>query len=519
MKRTRNHSVTVLARSWPAQLHKPAGVVPIGRLDAMLFVRDGNNKIVLDSNGRPLMHQPLKVEPGLGGEQGGKTAEKKDEAVDTVAAMDALMIGCDAAETQRVETAETAETAEMQVETAKMQVDTAETQVETAETPKDIGKLLGELGLPPAVPTTPSSRLPSSPSSSASSGSALRLILSGAGLPVVDHDGRVMTRRDPEVKKETDDAAGNAIVLADKSHAAKWEQCRRLCTRRDAPPLLQQKWAEMAGSKMKRKEMFDIFVACGGDVGKMAAHESVLRKTINEDLDGEQWYTRDDLLEKYHHKADKVDKLIAKKIKEGKSRPHKEFPDDPEMVEYKGYSESTSTSKDTRTHERAACWSTNLEGQTAMDFAQKAHETFDIEDMPSMSPQAKGKAQSKGTALKDDRKAKVKSKKKEVGAYAKSALELHNAIQETVASLANNPTFTTLKEHLEQHVGPVHGAYVELKQAQDQMTDNCRSVPAGAIKRTNDAMADAIELLKSGESVLGKKRKRELPEMPADAVE
>ena len=132
--------------------------------------------------------------------------------------------------------------------------------------------------------------------------------------------------------------------------------------------------------------MFEIFTSCGGDVGKMLAHESMKREQVHEDVDGDAWFTRDDLMKKYHNKSDKVDNLIQRKIKEGKVRPHKEFPEDPEMREYKGYDKTTSTSTDSRAYARGMSWKANVEGQVALDLAQNAPTMF----MPADSEESTG---------------------------------------------------------------------------------------------------------------------------------
>ena len=49
-----------------------------------------------------------------------------------------------------------------------------------------------------------------------------------------------------------------------------------------------------------------MYLACGGDVGKMEAVETIVKKKMKTISEQEGWFTRDDLMVHLHHKAEKV---------------------------------------------------------------------------------------------------------------------------------------------------------------------------------------------------------------------
>ena len=90
---------------------------------------------------------------------------------------------------------------------------------------------------------------------------------------------------------------------------------RRVSSDSNCPPLIMEKWSNAKNNRDAKNEVFGLYLACGGNVGKMNVVEEVVRIDRLEHLKADGWFTRDDLLKKYHGKADKVDELIQRKKK------------------------------------------------------------------------------------------------------------------------------------------------------------------------------------------------------------
>ena len=60
---------------------------------------------------------------------------------------------------------------------------------------------------------------------------------------------------------------------------------RKLNSPEGCPPVLKEKW-EAAGKDQKKKhQAFDVFIACGGNIGKMEAVEEVIRTEIEKKVE------------------------------------------------------------------------------------------------------------------------------------------------------------------------------------------------------------------------------------------
>ena len=180
----------------------------------------------------------------------------------------------------------------------------------------------------------------------------------------------------------------NAIVALG-GRAAAWQRCKRIYADPDAPPLLKQKWEEATSKKMKT-DLFMTFVSCGGNAGRMlCAEQKKWRETI-EDEDEACWLTRDDLLQKYHGRVEKVDALIATKTAQRKSRPHNDFPKDPDMTQYYVWDKSVGRTTTSSQSEKNLNWTARLQGDTAIEVAQSANQLLDIQRATPPSSAGKG---------------------------------------------------------------------------------------------------------------------------------
>ena len=93
----------------------------------------------------------------------------------------------------------------------------------------------------------------------------------------------------------------------------------------DAPPLLKQRWEEAQASKKAKSDLFTTFVSCGGNAGRLICAEKRKWSQLHEDEDEACWLTKDDLLQKYHGREDKVNALIEKKQGEKRRGPIRTF--------------------------------------------------------------------------------------------------------------------------------------------------------------------------------------------------
>ncbi|CAK0863639.1 unnamed protein product [Prorocentrum cordatum] len=116
--------------------------------------------------------------------------------------------------------------------------------------------------------------------------------------------------------------------LTDQEHMALWNRMTRKTTSRECPPLLKEN---------AKTPIFELFLACGGDVGKMTAVEEITLTNTDAEDTVWAWFTRDDLMKHYYGKT-----LIC-------------------------YQMSTNTIGTARVTKRTLHWSGQLTGNTALD--------------------------------------------------------------------------------------------------------------------------------------------------------
>jgi hypothetical protein len=124
-----------------------------------------------------------------------------------------------------------------------------------------------------------------------------------------------------------------------------WATMLRRTTSDSCPAMIKEKWDLAGKDKVAKNEVFGMFIACGGNTGTMETVERIARTdriTVSND---EGWYTRDDLLTKYHQRDTVVDELIARRTKEiGQARDHPDFAGNADMRQYRAH-DSTKMSK------------------------------------------------------------------------------------------------------------------------------------------------------------------------------
>eukprot|EP00973_Karenia_brevis_P076273 10593237-Karenia_brevis.AAC.1 len=103
--------------------------------------------------------------------------------------------------------------------------------------------------------------------------------------------------------------AQNSITTSN-GRAALWSRMTRGMKHRNCPPLLREKWMKIStGDGIDRKEQnrtFDVFLSCGGDLGKMAAAESIMLNNKTKQTRTKGMYTLAQLIHELHMPEEKA---------------------------------------------------------------------------------------------------------------------------------------------------------------------------------------------------------------------
>ena len=102
-------------------------------------------------------------------------------------------------------------------------------------------------------------------------------------------------------------------MMDHESKNALWHRMSRKMNANAAPPILKEKWVEAAANKARetQNKMFDTFLCCGGNCGRMIAIEETVQTKSVETIDDEDWFTEAELIEKLGEKKAKA--LISSK--------------------------------------------------------------------------------------------------------------------------------------------------------------------------------------------------------------
>ena len=81
-------------------------------------------------------------------------------------------------------------------------------------------------------------------------------------------------------------------------------------------------------------QVFSIYEACGGNIGKMLGHERVVRKSEEMAARASKMFTKGDLLDKLHGDEKRADELFSRRCKEGNWMWHPDFPNDKDIGDF-----------------------------------------------------------------------------------------------------------------------------------------------------------------------------------------
>ena len=106
----------------------------------------------------------------------------------------------------------------------------------------------------------------------------------------------------PDDAATLNSAVKNVIDTMDaETKACYWMRMTRPMDKkigRACPPYLKEKWESCGTNKDLKNECFGMFIACGGDIGKMEALEQEVRTEIEKTADTDSWNTLEELQEK-----------------------------------------------------------------------------------------------------------------------------------------------------------------------------------------------------------------------------
>jgi hypothetical protein len=227
-------------------------------------------------------------------------------------------------------------------------------------------------------------------------------------------------------------------MLDQTSRANLWAKMTRRMGSKDCPPLLKERWAA-ATSKSEKNELFGLYLACGGSVGKMTAVEQVTQSETFKAANSKIWMTEADLDEKFHNQSSKVKAIIKKCLRDpALHRDHPDLPEDKELRQYFVHDVSREVRANGVQKLRTLHWTGHVTGQTAIEMAKCVEELFAVsstasapasKDLPAPQPKPRKPAPKKTPkAAESPRKAYVDTMRLRCNDYIAIMRELRSKL-------------------------------------------------------------------------------------------
>ena len=273
--------------------------------------------------------------------------------------------------------------------------------------------------------------------------------------------------------------------------------------------------------------LFEMFLECGGDIGKMAALEEVVQIQNKSRTTVDGWFSRQDLLVKYAGRADKVDDLRRKEQSGGVDQDPN-FPNDPAMKLFKCFEFKHEQNTETVECLKTLHWT----GAVALDMAKQIEGMFHVE-APMLLVLERGGRRRHGAGSpvrgtpNPKKKVKVHNPKNWTNEWAGKAQLWRNALQDVRAKLAGK----SFAKELVNQMGPL---MEQLSELHDDFVKAAAELPTEPL--TNDdgtvltvsriqAIVDeyhqilvpAREYLEASDNILSIK-KRKPPAYPAEQI-
>jgi hypothetical protein len=299
----------------------------------------------------------------------------------------------------------------------------------------------------------------------------------------------------------------------------------RRVEKRDCPPLIKEKWdlACQSGSRDEKGKIFALFLACGGDIGKMEVLESIQHRTTHSAAEGQGWFTRADLVAKYHGDTAVADDLIARLTRSAphRIRPHPDFPMNESMKQYKAFSEASEKHEIAQDRVRSMNWVSNISGSLALELTENIERMLaicppmDVLAVPAEQGRRGGKGGKGGGGKDKPPKAggKPRPPKKAVdpikeytAAMATKSLEYSTAMIELRARLSEHTWTTGLVNMLDSEI-------TAAQRLHDSFIKSSPDTLGPLVVEFRSRAVSAAQVIKAGDSMIGGK-KRKLPVEP-----
>jgi hypothetical protein len=266
--------------------------------------------------------------------------------------------------------------------------------------------------------------------------------------------------------------------------------------------------------------VFGLFIACGGDVGKMEAAETIVTSEWQSSKVLLGWKTRDDLMQQYHNRAELVDQLInrCEAAWPPLYRDHPEFPGNKAMWQYKTFDSHNEELGRAVTKTKSLHWTGIIDGNLALEMAQNIERMFALPSndtdsgaaasaTPKPRPKGKAKARPKGNVAS----AQVDPSDTYLEVIASRVLELHTILATIRAGLDGS----TWSEGLVTMINTELLACNALHARAIACTKNLVVAELDAVSAEFAVRHDqSRQYIVAGDNMLGNKKPRKLPAIP-----
>jgi hypothetical protein len=155
-----------------------------------------------------------------------------------------------------------------------------------------------------------------------------------------------------------------------------WAKMTRRMQSKDCPPLIKEKWSECK-SKNSKNEMFGLWLACGGNAGKMTAIEQITQSETVKAANSKVWMTADDLTEKFHGNDEAVQAIIKQCLTDPSLyRNHPDLPNDAKLCQYHVHDATRTTTTNAVQKLKSLHWTGHVTGQTGLEMAKCIEDLF-----------------------------------------------------------------------------------------------------------------------------------------------
>jgi hypothetical protein len=302
--------------------------------------------------------------------------------------------------------------------------------------------------------------------------------------------------------------------------AQHWAKMTRRIAKRDAPPLIKEKW-DLAGSRDAKQQIFGLYLACGGDVGKMEVVESICHRETHAASVSLGWFTRADLVARYHGAEDMADSLIdrVKNSAPNRIRDHPDFPGVAKMRQYKAFDDAKESHTVAQERVRSLHWTASISGALALELAENIKKMLSItapdDVLAEVKPDGKngrrrgGGADPAGVPPAPKPKPPKKASdpiKTYTSAMAAKSLEMSTIMMDLRARLSEHTWTSGLIGMLDKEINSAQSLH-------DSFIKSSPETLGRHVAEYRAMVGSATQVIKAGDSMIGAK-KRKMPVEP-----